>query len=102
MRRVGVRLCAMNSSRFADPPAFAMTFGVASATSLSRTCCGVRLGWRPRTIAAAPVTWGVDMEVPSSTRVALSELAKSEVIPTPGAKMSTHLPTLEKPALASR
>src|SRR5689334_17283432 len=92
----------MNRNLFGDPrPAFPTMSWVASFTRVSRTCSGVKFGCWANTSAAAPVTWGVDIEVPLSTRTESSALAKSDLISTPGAKMSTQVPKLEKDARRS-
>ena len=43
-------------------------------------------------IAAAPVTCGAAMDVPSMVLVAVFEPAHAERMPLPGAKMSLHEP----------
>ena len=65
-------------------------------TRASRTCAGVDVGCDCRYNAAAPATCGADIEVPL---IVLEPLpSHHEVMPTPGARMSTHAPKLEKPA----
>src|SRR4051812_12022126 len=60
------------SSRFAEPaPGLVTLPGVASATSLSRTCAGVSDGDAPSTSAAAPTTAGVAIDVPLIVLVAV-------------------------------
>src|SRR5262245_21003310 len=93
---------ATNSSRFGEPaPGFTMTPGVASATSRSRTCCGVKVGFADRTSAAAPAVCGVAMEVPLSTAVAVSDVIHADVMFTPGANRSRQVPKLENDARTS-
>ena len=48
-----------------------------------------------------PETWGQAMEVPLMVLVASSPLIHVEVMSTPGAKISTQAPQLEKEARAS-
>src|SRR6266508_531530 len=87
----GVAPLLTNSSRFGEPvPGLPTTPVVASATIRSRTCCGVRLGLPPRINAATPATCGVAIEVPLMVLVAVSLVDQDEVMPTPGAKMSSH------------
>ena len=62
---VGYGIWLRNSSRFGDPiPGFFTLPEVASATILSRTCCGVQVGCADVMMAATPVTCGVAIEVP--------------------------------------
>src|SRR4051812_33322766 len=63
----------VDSSRFGEPvPGLPTTFGVALATSASRTCCAVAPVWSARYSAAAPATCGVAIEVPLIVFVAVS------------------------------
>ena len=81
------------SSRFGVPlpGRFVTTFGVAALTRASRTCWGVpAVPCRYR--AATPATCGVAIDVPLMVLVAVLLLIHAEVMPTPGAKMSTHVP----------
>ena len=92
----------VNSSLFGEPGPGLITLPlVASATSLSRTCCGVNVGLPDSTRAAAPTTCGVAIEVPLMVLVAVSLAFHDEVMFTPGAKMSTQVPKLAKLALLS-
>ena len=51
--------------------------------------------------AATPATCGEAIEVPLMVLVALVLVCHAEVMPTPGAKRSTHVPPLENDAMAS-
>mmetsp|Transcript_5690 Transcript_5690/g.11853 ORF Transcript_5690/g.11853 Transcript_5690/m.11853 type:complete len:233 (+) Transcript_5690:545-1243(+) len=51
--------------------------------------------------AAAPATCGEAIDVPSYTSVAPFPVSTADVIPSPGAKMSTHVPQLLKSARRS-
>ena len=82
-------------------PGLVTLFGVALATSWSRTCWGVACGVAPRTSAAAPATCGAAIEVPLMVLVAVSLVFHAEVMFSPGAKMSVQVPKLEKEARAS-
>src|SRR6476469_316861 len=73
--------------------------GVALATRASRTCCGVAVGWSARYRAAAPATCGVAIDVPLI--VFVPPLSQSDVMFTPGAKMSVQVPKFENEARAS-
>src|SRR5438046_1951960 len=90
------------SRAFGEPvPGFFTTFLVALLTSVSRTCAGVKDGFAESTRAEAPVTCGVAIEVPLIVFVAVSLVSHDDVMFTPGAKMSTHVPKLEKEARLS-
>src|SRR4051794_18301459 len=81
------------SSLFGEPvPADLTTPLSALVTSASRTWAGVQAGWAPSTSATAPATCGLAIEVPLITAVAVSPVYDAEVIFTPGAKTSTHVP----------
>ena len=58
-------------------------------------------GFACRYSAAAPVTCGADIDVPSSDWVAVLEVYQSLTTPTPGANRSTQLPTLAQTGLVS-
>src|SRR4051812_44438560 len=58
----------------------------------SRTCCGDAAGLSPRNRAAAPVVWGVAIEVPLMMLVAVADVYQSLVMLSPGANQSTQLP----------
>src|SRR5690606_30427828 len=78
-----------NSNRFGEPvPGLVTTFWVASATSLSRICAGVQVGFAEAISAAAPATCGEAIDVPLMVLVAVLLLNQDEVIPTPGASRS--------------
>jgi len=51
--------------------------------------------------AAAPETWGHAIEVPEMDLVSVSLRHQHDLMAEPGAKMSRHLPQLEKEDLAS-
>src|SRR5438132_1428002 len=67
----------------------------------SRTWAGVKLGLADAMSAATPTTCGVAIEVPLIVLVAVSLVFQDDVMPCPGAKMSTQVPKLENEARAS-
>ena len=71
---------------------------VALPVSAEVTSGGCAEGWADRYSAAAPATWGDAIEVPLMVFVAVFVLYQSDVMPTPGALMSTQLPKFEKDA----
>src|SRR6266571_2706295 len=73
--------------------------GVAFPVSAAVTWAGVADGFVSRYRAAAPATCGVAIDVPLIVFVDWSPLFQSDVVFTPGAKMSTQGPTLENDAL---
>src|SRR6266508_1394473 len=90
------------SSLFGEPEPGPPTLpSVALATRPSRTCCGVSLGWAASHRAAPPATCGLAIDVPLMVLVAVSPVAQADVMPDPGAKMSTQGPQLENEARAS-
>lgn len=92
----------VKTRRFGEPvPGDETMPDVAPATRRSVTCCGVRVGWPSSNKAAAPATCGAAIEVPLSVAVAVSFVAKAEVIELPGAKRSTHEPQFEYDARTS-
>src|SRR5215813_13364768 len=98
----GVGAAPMNSSRLGElAPALFTTPTVALFTIVSRTCCGVKLGFWATIKAATPVTCGAAIEVPLSDRVAVSSVRYDERMFTPGANRSTQVPTLENDARLS-
>src|SRR5262245_7028277 len=99
---VGYGVWLTNSRRLGEPlPRPATTPVVASATSLSRTCCGVHVGCADTMMAAAPVTCGAAIEVPEIVFVAVSLLTQAEVMATPGANRSRQRPLFENEARLS-
>lgn len=87
---------------FGEPePGLPTTPGVPLATMASRTCCGDADGFAARYSAATPATCGVAMDVPLIVLEAASEPIHADVMPTPGANQSRHVPKLEKLARAS-
>src|SRR5713101_6252057 len=66
---------------------------VVAAKSASLTCCGVAVGCSSRYSAATPVVWGAAIDVPLIVLVAVSLVFQADVMRTPGANQSTHLPT---------
>ena len=74
---------------------------VALASSCVATCEGVIVGALPNMFATTPATWGDAIDVPDLLEVALGLVIAAEMMWTPGAKMSTQEPLLEKPATAS-
>lgn len=82
-------------------PTLVTTLGVELATRLSRTWAGVYDGFAASVSAAAPTTWGVAIDVPLIVLVAVLLLYQADVMLTPGARMSTQVPKLEKLAAAS-
>src|SRR5262245_18528295 len=99
---VGYGVWLTNSRRLGEPlPRPATTPVVASATSLSRTCCGVHVGCADTMMAAAPVTCGAAIEVPEIMFVAVSLLTQAEVMATPGANRSRQRPLFENEARLS-
>ena len=86
----------MNSSynkRFGDPvPGFFTTPAVAFVVSALATCDGVALGFADKYNADVPQTCGVAIDVPLIVFVAVVLEYHDEVMFTPGAKMSTHVP----------
>src|SRR5439155_4196684 len=90
------------SRAFGEPvPGLFTTPMVALLTSALPTCAGVKDGFAASTRAESPVTCGVAIEVPLIVFVAVSLVIHDEVMFTPGAKMSTHVPKLEKEARLS-
>ena len=80
----------VKSSLFGERlPGLVTTLLVAAFTRPSRTCCGVAAGLAARNSAAAPATCGVAIEVPLIVLVAVSLVFHDDVMPTPGAKMSS-------------
>src|SRR2546425_917656 len=75
--------------------------GVAFPISASCTWAGVAPGVVSRSGAAAPATCGVAMDVPLMVFVDWSPVFQSDVVFTPGAKISTHGPKLENDAMLS-
>src|SRR3989441_11045162 len=75
--------------------------GLALPISASCTWAGVADGLVSRYRAAAPATCGVAMDVPLMVLVARSPVSQSDVVFTPGAKISTHGPKLENDAMLS-
>ncbi|OEJ34324.1 hypothetical protein BGK67_25955 [Streptomyces subrutilus] len=102
---------ARRSSR--PPPVSRTSPGTAvfaEPTRAALTCCEVHSGWRCLTMAAAPATCGVAMEVPDMPWYAYTPRppAAAAEIPTPGAAISGLRvcwrpagPRLEKTAVAS-
>jgi hypothetical protein len=75
--------------RFGEPePPLVTTPVVAAATRAALTPAGVRVGLAPRSIAAAPATWGAAIEVPWPTAVAVLLVFHDDTMLTPGAKRS--------------
>src|SRR5688500_7331956 len=86
----------VNSSAFGEPvPGLPTLFGVAADTKASRTCCGDAPGLPARTSAAAPATCGDAIDVPLIVFVAVSPVLHADVMPTPGANTSVHVPQFE-------
>ena len=54
------------------------------------------VGALPNIFATTPATCGDAIEVPDLVEVAVGLLIAAEIICTPGARMSTHEPLLEK------
>src|ERR1044072_1928885 len=65
------------------------------------TVAGEAPGLLSKNKAATPATCGVAMEVPEIVLVAVSLVFQDEVMLDPGAKISTHVPKLEKDERAS-
>src|SRR6476620_547317 len=65
------------------------------------TVAGEAVGLVSRNRAATPATCGVAIDVPEIVLVAVSLVFQDEVMLLPGAKMSRHVPKLEKEARAS-
>ena len=65
------------------------------------TVAGDAVGFVSKNRAATPATCGVAIEVPEIVFVAVSLVFQDEVMLEPGAKMSTHVPKLEKDERAS-
>ena len=61
----------------------------------------VKEGLTDRSRAPTPVTWGVAIEVPEMVLVEEAPLIQAEVMPTPGAMISTQVPYEEKEAKRS-
>ncbi len=78
-----------------------MTPGVARRVVASFTCWTVREADSERSRAAMPATCGAAMEVPEIVFVAVSLDDHAAVTPEPGAKISVHVPKLEKLERAS-
>jgi len=60
------------------------------------TSLGVRVGLRPKIMAAAPAMWGEAIDVPEIVLIASGLPIHAAVIVVPGPKISTHLPQLLK------
>jgi hypothetical protein len=73
-------------------PASPTTPRVAAPNRAAATCVGVSCGWSDSHSAATPATCGAAIEVPLIVLLAVSLLVHAEVMPQPGAKMSTQLP----------
>src|SRR5829696_6294305 len=85
------------SSRLGEPaPRPVRTSTVALSVSVLATWAGVRLGSASRSIAAAPATCGVAIEVPLIVFVAVLLVNQAEVIEEPGANTSRQEPMFEK------
>jgi hypothetical protein len=65
------------------------------------TVAGDAVGFVSKNRAATPATCGVAIEVPEIVFVAVSLVFQDEVMLEPGAKISTHVPKLEKDERAS-
>ena len=91
------------SKLFGDPtPGDATAPHVEPFTSESRICCGVAVLFTSSKSAAAPATCGDAIEVPLMVaRVELLTPIQLEVMFTPGAKISRHVPKLLKLARTS-
>ena len=72
------------------------TLRVAMHSIASDVCCASQVGWSARRSAAAPDTCGHAIDVPDMIAVAVSDETPAASTDDPGAKMSTHGPTLEK------
>jgi hypothetical protein len=85
------------SKRLGDPaPGFVTTSAVALASILVSKPAGVRLGSSSRSKAATPATWGAAMDVPLRLKLPAIVFVFAETMLFPGAKMSMHVPKLEK------
>ena len=99
---VGTPAASENRRRLGEPEPMELNrFGVALATTNEVTARGDAAGLASSANAATPATWGVAIEVPLIELVAPSFVLQDDVMLTPGAKTSTHLPKLEKLGLAS-
>ena len=69
--------------------------------SADATAAGVAILLALKNTAAAPETWGVAIDVPLMVFVAVALVFHADVMPTPGALMSTQEPKFENDARAS-
>ena len=92
----------VKSKRFGEPaPALPTTFGVALAIIVAATLAGVVPGFDATISAATPATCGDAIDVPEMVLTAVSASIQLEVMPVPGAKMSTQVPMFEYTARVS-
>ena len=86
-----------------DPvPAFVTLFGVELLMIAAVTVAGDAVGFVSRNNAATPATCGEAIDVPEIVLVAVSLVRQAEVIPLPGAKMSTQVPKFENEERVAR
>ena len=92
----------INARRFGDPvPASVTTAGVAAPETAPATLAGAAVGFICRYNAAMPATCGDAIEVPDHVAVVVVPPIIDDVMLTPGANMSRHVPQLENDARAS-
>ena len=84
------------SSRLGEPvPALVTLFGVELLMIAAATVAGEAVGFVSRNNAATPATCGDAIDVPEIVLVAVSLVRHAEVMPLPGAKISTQVPKFE-------
>ncbi len=81
-----------NNNRFGDPARSDTTSFVELAISAAATFAGLAFGFPVKYKAAAPVTCGAAMDVPSQASYEFVEVMVEEVIAEPGAKISRQVP----------
>ena len=89
----GMVAAPVKRRRLGEPvPGLVTTLVVAALLRAPATWPGSAVASRERTSAAAPATCGEAIEVPEIVLVAELDVYHAEVMPEPGAKMSTQLP----------
>lgn len=82
-------------------PAEVTAFAVDEDNILLVTVATSAAGYDDRTSAATPATCGAAIEVPEMVLIAVFDDRHADVIDTPGAKISRHVPKFENDARAS-
>ena len=90
-----VASASANRSRLLVDRVSSTTFGVALDVMIVATCAGEKVGFADKMRAATPATCGDAIDVPEMVPVAVVPVCHADLIPDPGANMSTHSPKLE-------